>query len=388
MGIAKRCLHQASCPAVSSFLSDLCFDSYEQSQNCTQQLSRCKKDRKEQKNGACICPVGTEGFLCGVCTEDYFREDRQCKRCKDAWIFGSRMIWVYIFSLAVISAIFFRIYLWVTVHYYKQEVTNFFFDEGRFKILFATWQIIGLSSSAIGVDLPEPFNTGLGGFFHLAAFDSLPLPCIFGSWFSYYNNMVLATLLPLFLCVISLAFGSFELTHHHHKRHHVHHPRVCIIHYLKSGRILLFDIRRFWSPEPKILYFFIILLWVSVPAVTLMLVRIIDTLHYSDFYSFLTVDLRLQVTLPLIETRGGIWSLYVSYAALMILIYPLGVPCLWISLLRKHRKGINDWDRREKVSRRLRGIGFLFRCYRGVTIDETPRVLFRIRAIRLSISST
>ena len=315
--------------------------------------------------GQASCALGYEGPLCAVCSTGYYLTNTACQPCQgsdalsDATIayiasfgFIILLIWIVLRYArpkvpakitkkemeedsddeeeAAAAAIpldqqstLTRVYLWARAKYGAIVV--------KVKIIVSTFQVISNTSKVMNVTLPNPFasfSTGL--LFFNVAISVLPLGCM--GTYNFVDTILWATLFPIGIAFLLLVCFCCEFLYIRHK--------------IQKSTTRKKGMKRkaFDATKSKYLNYFFFLSYLVLPSVTTTLFQwfICDNVDPNnedkDQYDlYLVADMAISCQ----TTYYNNWSLYV---ALMILIYPVGIPSLYLYLLRQHREELINRD--------------------------------------------
>jgi hypothetical protein len=311
----QRCFHAEACLG-GAHVHQECFLSPDHLLNCTV--------------NDVLCTAGSGGRLCAVCKRDYYRDGQECMPCGDRSLHPVWVVVIIAAGMLAAAAVALCLQLGAAkVAKVAPRIHDFFFDIGRFKVIFSTLQIIGSIARSVDVQWPEPFFTLANLFtFVLEIFSALPMTCSFPH-FHFYNQLAMLTLLPLCLVAslwlvrLSGYLGDLPI-------------KMC------TSTALRFTL--------YVLYYFL-------PTASFALFRVFICHDFVDGRSFLEADYSLQC-------HTSVWAGWSSYAIFMLALWPIGVPLLFCVALLYHRHEISGRDTDAPLCRRTAPLRFLFEMYK------------------------
>jgi len=326
--------------------------------------------------GANICPKGSEGPICGICSTGYqISSDGNCVACPT----GKATITYFVLSavvIVVVLAVIFYIVLRSSSKLMKQEqerdraqleadqaewnmpfdTTNSNADSSaltrigddgtlivppdisfKLKILLGFFQKGYAITSGLIIAWPTLFRQCLNYVSTIANFNfiqSSSVDCVIKT--SYYTSFLTMTVLPLALIVF--IFVAYLLP-----------KRLGVLFKDTDDKAAKRSRRRFW----KIIIFFLFLIYPSVSAYALGLFDCRD--YYGQFLLF--KDLTIDCT-------SDYYKRFSLFGSLMILLYPIGIPAFFIWKIRQYRYP-KDGVRASRLNEPgvLAELGFLYDAY-------------------------
>jgi len=284
-----------------------------------------------------VCSDGHTGRLCGVCSEGWYRQDNSCLQCNDVHNDAKYIVLlIFLVCLPIVGLVLFFRY-GAQLKRMLPRVWALIFDVGRAKVVLSTVQIVGSINSSTDVVWPEPFAS-LSRVYEISMvspFNVLPMGCAMS--FTYYDELLFASLLPL-----GLVAALF----------------MCCC------------CRPAWAIRCKEMALFV--MFVFLPSTSLTLFKLFLCQRFADGRSFLSADLSLQCYTPT-------WTAYAVYASLMILVYPILVPLGFYRLLTANGQAITTRKPNTQMPAQLKPLSFLFvtykaSCYRAEVLDCYRRI--------------
>jgi hypothetical protein len=341
----ETCVITENCQGGADFF-DLCFSSPERLDICN-----TKSHVNFTSTDKIMCGEGASGQLCDICiSPNYYDNDGKCSHCE-----GN------VGPLIAIMAAFVACVLIAFIVYHKYGdyiaanyplIIGAIFDTGRMKVFFANVQIIGSVSWSTGVSWPMPFSlvSKLGSVLELNFIDVLPLSCMPGPGYSFYAYAITNTAGPLAFNAALFFLMQSEIRVASHKSI-VHKKGLCSS-YLGNPNFVWFAI--------------LMVFYIFLPTSTLALVRIFHCTDFPDGTSWLDADLALQCTEKNGEMTAGHVAMVV-YAVIMLIIWAIGVPGLFFTLLNRQHEDIVNYDKEQdtmECPEALQPLKFLFFHYK------------------------
>ena len=159
----------------------------------------------ECNSDALQCRKGSEGVLCGHCSEDfvYSSSAKICVECSVSWAYAGTLLSVGTGALFITFLLFTgRINLprsvqqWWVVGVCRQ------FDSGTFRTLWSTYQVVQSVAWNLSVSFPAPFSN-LIDFLSLFSFDFLSLECMWKDS-DHFTSVLLWSIIPIILAAVNL----------------------------------------------------------------------------------------------------------------------------------------------------------------------------------------
>jgi hypothetical protein len=268
------------------------------------------------------CLEGHEGVLCGTCKDTFKRNGKgRCKRCSDADVGASAWV-VFVLFLAIPAAMAWG--MWVTCVRYVDvnAISEILFDHGGMqelsdasKIVTSFLQVITNFKEALSIKFGDELTT-LFAYLSMINLDVQSLDslrCRFSKP-NYMDEVLTVTLLPVFITA-----GLLVL-----------HILCCVI---KKGML------QTWQGGMK---FWLMSLFLMYPKLCSTILRTFDCRKLADGSEWLHADLSIQCSDggAVSNTWAGemTYAQLHTYAVFMILVYVLGIPVLFGSIL-----GYQQW---------------------------------------------
>ena len=275
-----------------------------------------------------VCQTGSSGHLCGVCDPGYFLDGSDCQECKvsRALFYGALLLVVLGTTIVAVTLSHKRLFS----QKYSQKTTVVgsavifwrSIDVQRCKTAWVTVSIIGSISWSTKIVWPPPLSHVAGFFSSLSEFSFVPVSCI-DTTVTFYSALVISTCVPLGLVAVSWA---------------------CSV--VNPGKV----------PRERSIQFTLLVAFLVLPYTTTRIFQTFTCISFADGSRMLTTDLRL-------ECEGPLYDSMFAFACIQCAIYPVGVPCLFFSVLWTHHKLITGRDPSLPCPQELRHIAILFKYY-------------------------
>ena len=340
-------------------------------------------------SGNALCGLGYSGELCAVCADGYFLTEGACTMCEGDSLFSAGLI-LYIVLLVVVVVVGLSVYAlmqilekdlnddededaigtsnepegrgsgmnatsafilsWID----KLDVpiestegdpssvsakskwaafkdwagTSFKKYTGQIKIIISTFQVVSRTSSNMDVQMPSAFINFSEGIsvLNLNLFSVIPISC--SGTYTFVDTMIVSTAMPIGVALV--LFVIFVVSYSHERR----------LIQRNANRRRGDKAKKFQELQFLYLSYFFYLTYLVLPSVTTTLFQMFICTNVdpsgedsaaSDRY--LTVDMSISCDSD--YYYGGL-----SYAVIMILVYPVGIPCLYFWLLYSGKEEI------------------------------------------------
>ena len=270
------------------------------------------------------CKEGTEGPMCSVCSDDYFRNGNgACDICKSSTSYVD-MVFAILFLLFIASVF----YCWRKKEWIREKIEELAskVDEAiekyelkvyltKMKILVAFLQILVNIPQVLAVVFPKSFQKFLQAFglVNLSFFDVFATDCYFDT--NFYTSLLISTISPPL--VVFVVDCILRVRHIIAVRENSLRPSYTY----KQKNI-----------ERKI-FFCIVAFFVFSP-VSITIFQTFVCEKFEDGKSYLVAD-------SSVECYNDTHRSYVIYAGMMILLYPIGIPAYYAYHLTHNRNLIN-----------------------------------------------
>lgn len=270
------------------------------------------------------CRKGHKGPYCSVCEDGYYKRGGVCLSCSSS---GARLFMTLLPTICFLICLLLY-YLWIIrdkfIHYFwnqagvlakkadKYHLTGL---RTKFKILLAFVQIISQIPFALDVDFPQIYLQFLEilWIFNLDIVEFLNFECIYQR--NFYDKLVEATLGPFILMGAILT--------------------VLLIRLGVAYRLNSLNPSYPYSQFRKEAIFCSLLLsFVVFSPVSIKVFQTFACEPFEDGSSRLIIDYTIHCS-------GDEYNFYVIYSIFMILIYPIGVPALYFTLLYMNHDQVN-----------------------------------------------
>ena len=331
----------------------------------TSSVVQCQQQGEQCVGGASIgdasCKRGSEGPLCGVCSEGYFAgEDGTCLECDSAGagVTGGVIVIILLCGLFVLLYVAKRFYSsqgiksksadgqkdgeirfrsptlqWIWER--KREVTT------KIKIVVVTTQVVSAIPTAVGVT-PPPSLYNFFGLFHFLSFNYatiIPFGCSIS--YDYVDVLSATTIGPIVIALMIWIASAVES------------------YWYVSGR----DTKEGRGEETQTRYYqyFLYLTYLVLPSVTVVIFGMfpcqnVDEQEEDQYY------LRNDLSISCSSER---YTTGVTIAAIMIVVYPFGIPLMYWWQLFRYRGIIQNrsTDNTQQIADIASKYGFLYESY-------------------------
>jgi predicted outer membrane repeat protein len=276
------------------------------------------------------CRHGYRGILCASCIDGYYSDGVQCIPCNNT---SKHFTPIAIFYLCIGGLVMMMLCInLISKNVFKYDLFAFTreslkrFNSKIFiqlRIVIATYQVVGSIQYSLIAAFPYLFSkfTVIVAAFYFNISALFPLACQY-SKYNFIDFMILWATLPMIL--IFLLFI------------------VCAVEYKRKVKKLKYenDIYEreiiYNEVKNKYLFYFFFLTYLILPSVTTVLFRMfictnVDPNHENlddDYDNYLVADVR-------IPCYTSYWYKGVIYSCLLIVIYPIGIPMMYLWLLSR-----------------------------------------------------
>lgn len=319
-----------------------------------------------------LCAIGYAGPLCSVCADGYFSVSGLCVSCAGDLMTPTLIayICVFVFLLVMAMAIYYIYFRFFRRHFQSEFDGRYSYSDratataadGRFsraaslhilpddepipplvklcvawlkknfsqlssqlKIIVSTYQVITAASTVLDVTMPASFTNfaDVADFLNLNISGALPFAC--NGNYNFVDHMFLATLMPMCIGgVIMIAFlvawakARFRIQSNPNRR--------------RGAKR-----RKFNQLRNQYFKYFLYLAYMVLPSVTTIIFQMFPCVNIDPAHEDSGVpDLYLRADMS-ISCTSNTYYRGVAYAVLMILIYPVGIPGLYLYLLYNRR---------------------------------------------------
>ncbi len=310
-------------------------------------LLKCPMGMKSCKGGSAAgslsCEEGYEGMLCGSCSEDYRYDSssNSCVQCKATPVNVFTVLLMGIGVIAVGAALLFWCCWFLNrkdspsllslVNHSSMSSFRIIFSGlssqrllGRIKIYLTLFQVLLALPSVLRLDYPSSFTSmtnivSIVNLNHLG--EDLGLTCVRQDY-DYVDLLIIETLYPLVAIVLLLSIGKFHA--------------------------FIVRMREDNTSKSNSLYsqYFFVMLWFTyliLPGVTSAIFQTFECLNVDpdevedgdDYY------MASDYTISCSSSRYRYGR---SWAIAMIIVYPIGIPCMYAYLL---------WSERQRIKNRI-----------------------------------
>jgi hypothetical protein len=298
--------------------------------NFSAEILKCKGTSSEAclggTNGGDTCTEGNYGPYCAVCYDHYLPTiDGTCKYCsgKSTSSFGFILVIIIlgiIFLFFLLAYFYRRRFITVFETTYHSVMETLESQSSKIKIMFAFTQILSQFPSVLSTPR-VPYYSTLMGYYGVLSFNLLSyfqIQCDFE--YTFYDKLVFVTIVPIIIA-----------------------PFIFIYYYSKSFFSYIRNSSNpdfsYWDAKRQSTYYFLVLIFaVFAPASTTILQSFVCE-KFDDGSSYMYSDYRL-------DCKTDEHQKYVAYAAVMVVIYPVGIPLFYFYLLWTNLNAINPPTKR------------------------------------------
>jgi hypothetical protein len=325
-----------------------------------QQLGGYERCIGGESTGDASCKLGSEGPLCGVCSEGYFAGDAgTCLECDGggAGISGGVVVILLLCSLAILLCMARWFYTSQVIQSeagenqkggrikFRSRILQWLWERMRelkikLKIMVVTIQVVSAIPSAVHIAPPSSLHIFFGLFSFLSFNYATIIP--FGCSISYdYVDVLLATTIgPIVITVMLYIASEVECALYSEGTERRQDPRIR---------------RRYYQ-------YFLYLTYLVLPSVTTVIFGMfpcqnVDTQEEDQYY------LRNDLSISCSSER---YTTGVTIAAFMIVVYPFGIPAFYFWQLFLHRDLIryrSDGNNGGRIADVAAKYGFLYESY-------------------------
>ena len=292
----------------------------------SRQVMACPYDtcEGEDANMTTICRSGSRGHLCGVCEPHFFPDGSICQQCMVArTLLDAAMLFVVLAGmLGMVVLAYWRFLRQQPNIKAVLAALSATIDVQRCKTAWITISIIGSMSWTTAVVWPPPLSYAAAGMTALSEFSFVPVSCI-DTGVTFYSTLIVSSVVPLVLVLVSWA----------------------------SSVVIPATV-----PRERAIKFTLFVAFLVLPFATTRIFQTFICTEFADGSKMLTTDLSLHCDGPLYD---GMFA----FSVVQCLIYPIGVPAMFMSVLWSHRDQIMSRDPAGPCPKELRHIAILFKYY-------------------------
>jgi len=283
-----------------------------------------KEACKGGSNTSTQCKKGHEGMYCSVCERGYYQRAGRCTSCKSS---GNELLMTIVPSV-LLALILFSYYLYLNRDKIRDFITKKIVEmadtadqykfgaiKTKFKIILAFVQIINQLPFVLNVDFPFTYIKFLEilWVFNLDFVEFLNFDCLY--YRNFYDKLVTATTGPFVL--VGTIVLILRIRHSIAFRMNETNPSYSFSQF-KNDSIFL-----------SLLVSFVVFSPVSIK-----LLQTFACESFEDGSSRLIADYS-------IECKGAEYEFYVGYASIFTVVYPIGVPMMYLALLVYNHDKVN-----------------------------------------------
>lgn len=308
-----------------------------------------------------LCDEGYKGVLCSVCSSGYYynQDLNQCILCKNSDVISTSAI----FFFAALFILLLGVCIYTYVKFLKSTIPDDDnIDESALqnnsnlkevmkkmdsfnqrigpvmakgKIIISTFQILSTSLASFSIQMPPSYTKFMSSFnfISLDIVNVMPLGCV--KRLSFIASLLIKTVLPP--AFIGLLFVIFIIEFSIRRRKIIRKKPDEV--QLKASLILLMSSLKFRYISLALLFSYINLPGLTVSIFQTFVCIDIDPTNaiYPNGSYYLVADYS-------INCNSSEMTFARVYAAVMIILYPVGIPCLYFRLLYKKRDELKHRD--------------------------------------------
>jgi hypothetical protein len=269
--------------------------------------------------GVHYCKLHHRGPYCSLCVEDYYPEGDLCKSCDDVSPSGG----LYALLLYKNNALFRK---FVGKLNSRSMIV-------KAKLMITFFQVVLLLPVVFLVEYPTSYIQFLSIFeaLNINVVEIFQLGCV-PSW-DFHASVVFVCMLPLCIGVL-FAVAAMWVT--------------CFVPNRKRKTKL----------HGHIVYWFLMLLYCVYPSLTYFVFQVFQCETFDDGSKLLRADYS-------IDCDADLHAKYVDFSCCMVVVYPLGVPLLYLATLLQHKNEVSDAQLRESTYAKSKHLAFFYADYRA-----------------------
>jgi hypothetical protein len=297
---------------------------------CVNNPEACEGGDVAGELGIHYCKLHHRGPYCSLCVEDYYPEGDVCKSCDDVSPAGG------LYALLVLAVLIVALF----VLYKKSNRFRKFVGKlnsrsmiVKAKLIITFFQVVLLLPVVFLVSYPTSYIQFLSVFeaLNINVVEIFQLGCV-PSW-DFHASVIFVCMLPLCIGML-FAAGAMSVSH-------------CVPN--RKRRTKLYG---------HIVYWFLMLLYCVYPSLTYFVFQVFQCETFDNGSKLLRADYS-------IDCDADVHSNYVVFAGCMIVLYPLGVPLLYLATLWQHKKEVSDAQLRESTYAKSKHLAFFYADYRA-----------------------
>jgi hypothetical protein len=296
---------------------------------CVNNPEACEGGAVAGELGIHYCKLHHRGPYCSLCVEDYYPDGESCRSCDDVSPTGGLYALIVLVVLAVALCMIYK------------KSTRFRELAGKLnsrsmivkaKLMVTFFQVVLLLPVVYLVAYPTSYIQFLSIFeaLNINVVEIFQLGCV--PLWDFHASVVFVCMLPLCIGVM-FAAGAMAVSYRVPNR---------------KRRTELYG---------HIIYWFLMLLYCVYPSLTYFVFQVFQCEAFDDGSKLLRADYS-------IDCDSDVHSKYVAFAGCMIVVYPVGVPLLYLAALWSHKEEVSDAQLRESSYAKSKHLAFFYADYR------------------------
>ena len=277
-------------------------------------------------NTSTQCRTGTKGAYCSICDDGYVRsQSGECYQCSDSASIASQMAsTICLFFICFVGYLMYRNRDKLAAFYNRRlskKVATFLvspryrFIRVKFKIVIAFFQIIFSIGPALNIVFPANFSYFVG-YYSIFQLNLIYVPdfnCAFQT--NYYSDLIFTTMSPIaeFVCIVVALRLVVIQAQRLNSRRPFYTSRMAMKHTIMTAFLLS--------------YFVLV-------NVSVTIFRVFQCQAFDNGDLLLVADYS-------IDCRASNRAFYLTFAVVMMVIYPIGIPLVYAVILYRNREKIN-----------------------------------------------
>jgi hypothetical protein len=326
--------------------------------SCSLNINGCKGGNT---TGNGLCMLGYEGPLCSTCSDGYYVDNTICTSCNNKknnikGLSKNKLIGIIIYACIISFVIIIICIHFYCKYKYKFDIYNYIEQISsnfiiKLKIVIVTYQVVCTIPESLSIKFPENMSSFLNSlnFVNLNILSLLPINCKFQ--YNFIHKLILTTISPIVVILVLIIcyliqrlllmyrshrilvnnnnhnINNVDSFNYNDNEHGIHNNNNRLIKNDDDEDEELNKIKN------QYLNYFLYLTYIILPTVTTTIFQMyvcinIDPSHEdnADYDWYLSADTNIECFSPY-------WYKGVLYGSLMIIIYPIGIPLMYLLLL-------------------------------------------------------
>eukprot|EP00617_Octactis_speculum_P011113 CAMPEP_0185792090 /NCGR_PEP_ID=MMETSP1174-20130828/158731_1 /TAXON_ID=35687 /ORGANISM="Dictyocha speculum, Strain CCMP1381" /LENGTH=788 /DNA_ID=CAMNT_0028487107 /DNA_START=446 /DNA_END=2812 /DNA_ORIENTATION=- len=356
------CPDGAACPKFTTLQNMQLKEDYWRSSQESSIVLRCpelRRCRGGYANDSSFCKAHFEGPYCAVCKEGYWKQDNKCISCRDTSVRPE--LWV----LSGVAVVFMAIgYMLLGGVYLGDTLAKQMIKAGRkyrrlktkLKITVCFTQIMAeFPLQFVDVVYPDAvynFYRHASVYISLNLYEQFRIACNQGRENHYFSKLLVVTLTPLGLVLVGAIYYAVQ--------------------HWKLGGVFDSAALRGYLSSSQLFYFYLLTYVVFVPCSSTILKTFHCDYEFDRSNGFMFADYTTQC-------GTAHYRALRVYAMLFLLVYPIGIPAMYFSVLYHRRNDIdpvlNDGDTEAGTAKKARWKDSMADVYKAVELRLHDRTL-------------